>query len=146
MSGWQIGWIIVAAGITVALLVLSVYVLARVGRILDRVSDIVVEAQASLKRATDEALLPIAGEAKTTMGHVNHQLEKVDTITGHVSEVTTNISGLTAVFAATLGGPLVKTAAFTYGVRKVLSRRRDDDDDRRGRGRGGRRRSGRRGA
>jgi hypothetical protein len=27
---------------------------------------------------------------------------------------------MTTLFSATLGGPLVKTAAFTYGVRKAI--------------------------
>lgn len=131
MSGWQIGWIVLASGLTVALLVLSFFVLAKVGRILDRVGGVVTEAQTSLKRATDEALLPIAGEATTTMGHVNAQLARVDTITGHVAEVTTNVSGLTAIFAATLGGPVVKAAAFSYGVRRALRSRRHDEVERR---------------
>lgn len=157
MSGWQIGWIIIASGLTVALIVLSVYVLARVGRILDRIGDIVVEAQTTLKRATDDALMPMAGEAVTTMSHVNAELDKVDAITEHVHDVTRNVSALVAVFAATLGGPVVKAAAFSYGVRKAFSRRRGDEVERRvraelkrersGRGRrGGATRAGRRGA
>lgn len=124
MSGWQIGWVIVASGITVALLVLSFFVLAKVGTILDRTSDVIVQARTSLERATNEALLPVVDEAVTTMGHVNTQLAKVDTITTKVEDVTTNISALTAVFAATLGGPAVKAAAFSYGVRKAITGRR----------------------
>lgn len=131
MSGWQIGWVIVAAGITVALLVLSFFILAKVGGVLDRTAEVVVEARASLKRATDEALLPITDQAVTTMGHVNAQLARVDTITGKVEDVTTNISGLTAVFAAVLGGPAVKAAAFTYGVRKAIGQRQRNEVERR---------------
>lgn len=148
VSGWQIGWIIVASGITVALLTLSFYVLARLGRILDRASDVVVQARASLQRATDEALLPIAGETVTTIGHVNSQLERVDAITEKIGEATGNVSALTAVFAATLGGPAVRVAAFSYGVRRAVAGRRHRDLDRRvraelqaGRGRSRRRRS-----
>jgi hypothetical protein len=145
MSGWQIGWIVLASGLTVALLVLSFFVLAKIGRLLDRVGEVVGEAQASLRRATDEALMPIAGEAVTTMGHVNAQLVRVDTVTSHVAEVTSNVSALTALFAATLGGPVVKTAAFSYGVRRAFRSRRADEVERRvraelKRGRGGRRR------
>jgi Bacterial protein of unknown function (DUF948) len=141
LSGWELGWVIIASGLTVALLALSFFVLAKLGRILDRAGEVVAEAQTSLRRATDEALLPIAGEATTTMGHVNAQLAKVDTVTDHVSAVTSNVSALTAVFAATLGGPVVKTAAFSYGVRRAVRKRRTDDVERqvraelRGRGR-----------
>jgi hypothetical protein len=35
--------------------------------------------------------------------------------------MTTNVNALTALFAATLGSPVVKVAAFTYGVRSALS-------------------------
>ncbi|MFL6136887.1 MAG: DUF948 domain-containing protein [Frankiaceae bacterium] len=140
ISGWQLGWVILASGLTVALLALSFFVLAKLGRIIDRAGEVVTEAQTSLRKATDEALLPIAGEATTTMGHVNAQLARVDTITGQVAEVTSNVSALTAVFAATLGGPAVRAAAFSYGVRRALRHRRRDNLERRARAelRGGR--------
>ena len=32
----------------------------------------------------------------------------------------TNAAQMTSLFSATLGGPLVKTAAFSYGVRKAI--------------------------
>ena len=35
--------------------------------------------------------------------------------------MATNASALTSLFAATLGSPLVKVAAFTYGVRSAMS-------------------------
>jgi hypothetical protein len=38
--------------------------------------------------------------------------------------VTGNVSALTSVFTATLGGPLVKVAAFSYGVNRALKARR----------------------
>ena len=41
--------------------------------------------------------------------------------TTNVSAMTTNASALTSLFAATLGSPVVKVAAFTYGVRSALS-------------------------
>ena len=40
-----------------------------------------------------------------------------------LNEVTTNVSALTAVFAATLGSPVIKVAAFSYGVRSALAGR-----------------------
>src|SRR5919202_521280 len=144
MSGWQIGWIVLASGLTVALLVLSFLVLAKIARLLDRVGEVAGEAQSSLRRARNEALMPIAGEAVTTMGHVNAQLVRVDTVTSHVADVTSNVSALTALFAATLGGPVVKAAAFSYGVRKAFRSRRADEVERRGRAELKRERSGRR--
>ena len=64
-------------------------------------------------------------------GHTNHQLERVDTITTKVGvisdnglQVATNVSALTALFAATLGSPVIKVAAFSYGVRQAMSGRK----------------------
>jgi hypothetical protein len=34
--------------------------------------------------------------------------------------VSENAANMATLFSATLGGPLVKTAAFTYGVRKAI--------------------------
>lgn len=65
-----------------------------------------------------------------TIAEVNGQLVKVDTITEHVQHVSTNVAGLTSLFAATLGSPLVKAAAFTFGVRKAVMARRHADVER----------------
>ena len=56
-----------------------------------------------------------------TVSLTNEQLARVDGITTNVSAMTTNASALTSLFAATLGSPVVKVAAFTYGVRSALS-------------------------
>ena len=37
--------------------------------------------------------------------------------------MTGNVSALTALFAATLGSPVVKVAAFSYGVRRAAAKR-----------------------
>ena len=39
--------------------------------------------------------------------------------------MTTNVAALTSVVSSTLGSPLIKVAAFTYGVRKTVADRRD---------------------
>jgi hypothetical protein len=57
--------------------------------------------------------------------------------------VTGNVSALTALFTATLGGPLVRVAALSYGVSKAMrSRRKSSRDDASGRRPRGRRRNG----
>jgi hypothetical protein len=45
-------------------------------------------------------------------------------VTANARAVTANVSTLTSLFTATLGGPLVKVAAFSYGLNKALRRRR----------------------
>jgi uncharacterized protein YoxC len=75
--------------------------------------------------------VPLLEEATTTLVNTNAQLVRVDTITRNVAETTENISALTRLFAATLGSPVVKVAAFSYGVRQVLSDRAVRADRRR---------------
>ena len=41
--------------------------------------------------------------------------------------MTTNVAALTSVVSSTLGSPLIKAAAFSYGVRKTVQDRRDAD-------------------
>jgi hypothetical protein len=51
----------------------------------------------------------------------------VDAITSSVEEATSNVSSLVALFAATVGGPLIKIAGFSAGVRAaVLGLRRSE--------------------
>jgi hypothetical protein len=38
--------------------------------------------------------------------------------------MSSNVNALTSLFAATLGSPLVKVAAFSYGVRSAVGQRR----------------------
>lgn len=88
-----------------------------------RLGAVFKEATRSVKELTDHTV-PILDEAATTVAETNAQLEKVDTITTAAADVSQNVSALTALFAATLGGPLIKLAAFTYGVRTTFSERR----------------------
>lgn len=75
--------------------------------------------------------VPILQELKGTVVATNSELEKLSVVTddvsrvsGHATVVSENAAQLSTLFSATLGGPLVKTAAFTYGVRKALAGRR----------------------
>jgi hypothetical protein len=54
------------------------------------------------------------------------QIDRVDAIASDVQEVTSNASALSTTVASTFGGPLVKVAAFGYGVRRALGGRKDD--------------------
>ena len=45
----------------------------------------------------------------------NEQLARLDTVTTNVANMSTNVNALTSLFAATLGGPSSKVAAFSFG-------------------------------
>ena len=115
MSAGQIAALIAAGAFVVLVLLLAVPLL-KLGRTLD-------EATVAIRKA-HEGSAPLLDNAQTTLHQVNTQLERVDGITSSARTVTSNISVLTSLFTATLGGPLVKVAAFSYGVSKALKARR----------------------
>ncbi|MEV7555904.1 DUF948 domain-containing protein [Amycolatopsis thailandensis] len=115
MSAGQIAALI-AAGAFVVLVVLLAIVLFKLGRTLD-------EATIAIRKA-HENTDPLLIGANETITHVNTQLERVDGITANAQAVSGNVSALSSVFTATLGGPLVKTAALSYGLSKAIKARR----------------------
>lgn len=107
---------LIAAVAFVVLVALLAVPLLKLGRVLD-------ETRTTIRTLSDDTR-PLLSEVTTTVSHTNEQLVKVDTITTNAAQVATNVSALTALFAATLGSPVVKVAAFTYGVRHAVSGRR----------------------
>jgi hypothetical protein len=72
-------------------------------------------------------------EVTATVSTTNQQLKKVDGISSNVSDASANISALSSLLAATVGSPLIKVAAFSYGVRTALSARKKPTTGRRSR-------------
>lgn len=112
MSGGDIAGLIAAVAFVLLVGVLAVPLL-KLGRVLD-------EARVMV-RGVSERTTPLLEEVTLTVSSTNAQLTRVDTITSNVANVTTNVSAMTALFAATLGNPVIKVAAFTYGVRRALA-------------------------
>lgn len=81
----------------------------------------VLDETRGLVRGVSDETVPLLGEVTATVSTANAQLARVDAITSNVAAATTNVSALTALLAATLGGPVVKVAAFTYGVRSAMA-------------------------
>jgi len=75
-----------------------------------------------------EGSAPLLDDAQVTLRQVNTQLDRVDGITSNARTVTSNVSVLTSLFTATLGGPLVRAAAFSYGLNKAIKARRAGKD------------------
>ncbi len=87
----------------------------------------VLEETRVLVHGITEQTVPLLGQVTTSVVHVNEELVRVDKITANVQSVSANVSSLTALFAATLGSPVIKVAAFSYGVRKAAGKRAEDD-------------------
>ena len=111
MSGGDVPGLIAACAFLILVGMLAVP-LVKLGRVLD-------EARVSVKELTDHSV-PILDEAASTVASTNVQLTKVDTITTAAAQVSENVSALTSLFAATVGGPMVKAAAFSYAVRRAF--------------------------
>ena len=118
MSGGAIAAVI-AAGAFVLLVLLLAIPLLKLGRTLD-------EATLAIRK-THEGAAPLFVDAQTTITQVNSQLDQVEGIARNVNSMTTNVAAMTSIVSSTLGSPLIKAAAFTYGVRRTVSDRRDAD-------------------
>jgi uncharacterized protein YoxC len=118
MSGAAIAALIAAIAFALLVLLLAVPML-KLGRTLD-------EATLAVRK-THEGATPLLVQAQDTVTRVNAQLVHIEGIAKNVNSMTTNVAAMTAVVSSTLGSPMIKAAAFTYGVRKTVSDRRDAD-------------------
>ena len=116
MSGAAIAALIAAGAFVVLVLLLAVPLL-KLGRTID-------EATLAVRKTHDGAT-PILVQAQDTVAQLNAQLVHIEGIARNVNSMTTNVAALTSVVSSTLGSPMIKAAAFTYGVRKTVSDRRD---------------------
>ncbi|MEV4756781.1 DUF948 domain-containing protein [Micromonospora sp. NPDC049559] len=135
MDGGQIAALIAAGAFLMLVLVLAVPIL--------RLRHTVDAATRAINDLNDRTA-PLLGGAATTIDNVNTaltqvhtsldgvniQLAKIDTMTGHAQNVTANVANLATVVSAAAANPLVKVAAFGYGVRRAAAARRQAEDER----------------
>src|SRR4051812_33014206 len=112
MTGGDIAGLI-AAGVFAVLVIVIAIPLVKLGKVFDQTTEAIKEATVGIT--------PILEETTTTIREANKQLVRVDTITGNVFEVTGNVSALVALFAASVGGPLIKIAGFSAAVRAGIA-------------------------
>ena len=111
---------LIAAVAAVALVVFCAVPLLKLGRVLEELRLAV--------RDLGHNSVPILQELRGTVSATNEELSKLSLVTedvakvsAHATVVSENAAQLSTIFSSTLGGPLIKTAAFTYGVRKAVS-------------------------
>jgi uncharacterized protein YoxC len=135
VSGGQIAALIFAGAFLMLVLVLAVPVL-RLRRTVDaatRALDSVAQQVGPLLSNVNTTVENVNGalvQVHTSLDGVNLQLARLDTITGHAQIVTANVANLATVVSAAAANPLVKVAAFTYGVRKATANRRRAEEER----------------
>ncbi len=115
MSGGDIAGLI-AAGVFAVLVAILAVPIFKLGRVFDEIRTTI--------RQIGDGTTPLIDEVTATVATTNTQLGKVDGISNNVSDATANISALSALIAATIGSPLIKVAAFSYGVRQAFEGRR----------------------
>jgi uncharacterized protein YoxC len=115
---------LIAAVAFVALVAFTAVPLLKLGRVLE-------EVRLAVRDIGHESV-PILTELRGTVTATNTELEKLSVVTEDVATVSRNATvvsqnaaQLSTLFSATLGGPLVKTAAFTYGIRRAFAGRGD---------------------
>jgi uncharacterized protein YoxC len=113
---------LIAAGALVLLVIFLAVPLLKLGKTLD-------EATLTI-RQTRESTTPILVSAQDTVKAVNAQLDDLEGVTKGVSSITTNAAALTSIASSTVGTPLIKVAAFSYGVRRTMSQRRTAEAER----------------
>jgi hypothetical protein len=111
MSGGDIAGLI-AAGVFAVLVALMAVPLVKLGKVFDKTTDAIGEVS--------DGITPILEETTVTIREANKQLGRVDTITRNVADITGNASALVALFAATVGGPLIKLAGFSAAVKAAF--------------------------
>jgi uncharacterized protein YoxC len=104
----------VIAALAFALLVV------RLGSVIGKAGKVLDETRIGV-RGISEQTVPLLSQVTDTVASTNEQIVRLDAITANVSSMSTNVNALTSLFAATLGSPVVKVAAFTYGVRTAMS-------------------------
>ena len=122
MSAGEIAGLIAAVA-AVAFVVFCAVPLLKLGRVLE-------ELRLAIRDLGHNSV-PILQELKGTVTATNTELGKLSVVTedvakvsSHATVVSENAAQLSTLFASTLGGPMIKTAAFTYGVRQAVSGRK----------------------
>jgi hypothetical protein len=117
---------LIAAGFFAVGVCALVFVLLRLAGLISRANRILTDYSG---RAS--ALIQ---QAQAAVSRTNEQLARTDSVTASMDEVTANmaelsghvsaLAGLARGISAGLGGPLLRVAAFAYGVRRAVSLRR----------------------
>ncbi len=135
MDGGEVAWLVVAGAFLMLVLVLAVPIL-RLRRTIDAATNAINDLNDRTAPILANANTTIEGvnvalsQVHTSLDGVNVQLAKIDTMTGHAQNVTANVANLATVVSAAAANPLVKVAAFGYGVRRAASARRHAEDER----------------
>jgi hypothetical protein len=117
LSGGQVAGLIVAMFWAILVCFLAV-VLLRLARLLSETTKMIADI--------GDHAGPLLDDMTKTVEQAGEQLDRVDTITRNMAGVTQNVSAVSTVVTSVVGNPLVKAAAFSYGVRRAFGVRQQN--------------------
>jgi uncharacterized protein YoxC len=120
MSAGEIAALIAAVAFVLLVGVVAVPVL-KLGKTVDELTLTVRD----LRREHVAKTSVTVDETNALLATTNTQLQRVDAITSNAQTLTSNAAAMSSLVAATLGGPAIRAAAFSYGVRRALADRRE---------------------
>lgn len=129
MSGGEIAGLIAAGAFLLLVGALIVPILKlrhtvdAATRALTELTDRAAPLLADLNKTIDGVNTAV-DQAHTSLDGVNVQLERLDTITGHAQQVSATVARLSTIVSSAAANPLIKVAAFGYGVRRATAARR----------------------
>jgi uncharacterized protein YoxC len=120
LTGEQLAGLILAMFWAILVSFLA-YVLLKLARLLTEATKTVAEL--------GDRTVPLLDDMAGTVARANEQLDRVDVITKNMGSVSQNAAAVTTTVTSIVGGPLVKAAAFSYGVRKAIGSRGNGSQD-----------------
>jgi uncharacterized protein YoxC len=115
LTGEQLAGLIVAMFWAILVCFLA-YALLKLARLLAEMTKLVVDL--------GDQVGPLLDDLTDTVEKASEQLGRTEVITRQMAGVSQNVSAVTTVMSSVVGGPLVKAAAFSYGVRRALGQNR----------------------
>jgi uncharacterized protein YoxC len=134
MRGWEIAALVAAGAFAVLMLALVVPIL-RLRHTIDAATQTLRDVQVrtgpllDTVHGTVDNVNTALGQVQVSLDGVNVQLARVDTMTQHAQAATANVANLVGVVSAAAASPLVKAAAFSYGLRRANAHRKQAEDE-----------------
>jgi uncharacterized protein YoxC len=119
LTGEQLAGLIVAVFWAILVSFLA-YALLKLARLLNETTKLMADLG-------DQAG-PLLDDLTNAVGKASEQLGRTEIITRQMAGVSQNVSAVSTVMSSVVGGPLVKAAAFSYGVRRALSQNRPSQE------------------
>lgn len=135
LTGSNVVWLVFAGAFLIVCLALSYLLVTKVSGLLKRATRAIenIDARASVMmdnvNVTVEHVNTALVKSHITLDEVNGQLSKVDSMTEHAQQITGNVANVSSLVTSAATSPLVKVAAFGFGVKRAAAKRRREEEE-----------------